>query len=446
MSVVTRFAPSPTGLLHIGNARTALVNWLFARAESGRFLLRLDDTDDERSTAAFAEAIEEDLRWLGLDRDARHRQSERLDRYAAASARLETAGRVYTCYETPEELEAKRRAQRARGRPPIYDRAGRRLTAAEQRAYEAEGRRPHLRFALDDAEVAWSDLIQGAKGFAGSRLSDPVIRRADGRPTYVLASVIDDLDLGVTHVIRGEDHVTNTAVQIQIMAALGGTPPDFGHLPLLADVHGRSLSKRLGALGLRALRERGLEPMAVNALLASLGTPHAPRIVHEPRALVEGFALDAFGRAPPRFDPGALDRLNAELVHTMPFEAARPRLEAMGMAGVDERFWLAVRPNLERLADAMHWWTVCRAALAPLVEEPDFLAVAAKLLPPGELDEAAFERWAEALKETTGRRGKALFRPLRLALTGREHGPPLARLLPIIGRERVEARLRGEVA
>jgi len=446
MSIATRFAPSPSGLLHIGNARTALVNWLFARAHDGRFVLRLDDTDAERSGEALVRAIEEDLRWLGLVWDEAYRQSARLARYETAFERLAGAGRVYACYETPEELEAKRRAQRARGRPPVYDRAGRRLSAAERAAYEAEGRMPHWRFALDDGEVVWRDLIQGDKRFVGRRLSDPVIRRADGRPTYTFASAVDDLDLGITHVIRGEDHVTNTAVQIQIIETLGASVPAFAHLPLLVDPDGKNLSKRLGSLDLRGLREQGLEPMAINAVLATLGTGEAPRPVFRLQELVPGFDLENFGRAPPRFDPGLLERCNADLLHAMPFEVARPRLEALGVTEADERFWRAVRPNLDRFDDAMHWWAVCHAALAPVIEEPEYLREAAELLPEGALDEAAFAAWKNALEARTGRKGKALLRPLRLALTAREHGPALAHLLPIIGRERVRARLCGETA
>jgi len=446
MSIATRFAPSPSGLLHIGNARTALVNWLFARAHDGRFILRLDDTDAPRSRDDFAAAIEEDLRWLGLDWAEGDRQSERLERYEAAFATLADAGRVYACYETPDELEAKRKAQRARGRPPIYDRAGRRLTGAERSAFEAGGRVPHWRFALDDREVVWRDLIQGDKRFLGARLSDPVVRRADGRPTYTFASAVDDVELGITHVIRGEDHVTNTAVQIQIIEALSGPVPTFAHLPLLVDADGKSLSKRLGSLSLQALREQGLEPMAINAVLATLGTGDAPRPAFCPQDLATDFALEKFGRAPPRFEPKVLERLNADLLHAMPFEVAAPRLEALGMTGADEHFWLAVRPNLERFADAVHWWAVCHAALAPVIEEPEYLRAAAELLPEGELDEDAFAAWTDALRQHTGRRGKALFRPLRLAITAREHGPALAHLLPIIGRERVRARLCGEPA
>ncbi len=446
MTVTVRFAPSPTGLLHIGNARTALINWLFARARHGRFILRIDDTDPDRCRPEFIAAIEEDLRWLGLIWDERHQQSTRLAHYRLAFDTLQHAGRLYPCYETPEELEAKRRARRARGEPPIYDRAGRHLDEAHRRLYESEGRVPHWRFALDDGEVAWHDLIQGDKRFLGTHLSDPVVLRADGLPTYIFASVVDDVELGITHVIRGEDHVANTAVQVQIIQALGSRVPQFAHLPLLVDAEGRSLSKRLGGLTLRSLREQGIEPMAINCLLAALGTPDAPRIAFEPQDLATEFALERFGRAPPKFDPAMLERINAELLHAMPYELARPRLVELGLGDADARFWHAVRPNLTRLTEAREWWAVITGPITPVIEDRGHLAVAAELLPEGELDERTFERWITAIKESTGRRGRALYRPLRLALTGREHGPELRHLLPLIGRQRALARLRGEVA
>ncbi|MFQ5783511.1 MAG: glutamate--tRNA ligase [Alphaproteobacteria bacterium] len=446
MTVVTRFAPSPTGRLHVGNARVALVNWLFARNNGGRFILRLDDTDAERSTAEYAAAIEDDLAWLGLEYDERHRQSERRDRYAAAFDGLVAAGRVYACYESAEELAEKRRRQQARNRPPVYDRAALGLSDADRKALEAEGRQPHWRFRLDDGAVVWDDLAQGAKRFPSNSFSDPVILRADRRPTYTLASVVDDAELGVNHVIRGEDHVANTAVQIQIFAALGAALPAFAHLPLLTDAEGRNLSKRAGSLSLGALRARGIEPMALNSLLARLGTadPVAPRIALGD--LIDGFDLGRFGRAAPRFDEAELERLNARVLHLMPFAAVAERLAAMDLAAADETFWNAVRPNLARIDDAKTWWRVCHGAIRPVIDDPAVTARAAELLPAGAWDGATWKLWTEAVSRATGRRGKALFRPLRLALTGREHGPELKNLLPIIGRARAEARLRGETA
>lgn len=446
MSVLTRFAPSPTGRLHVGNARTALIAWLFARHASGRFVLRIDDTDGERADAALVRAIEHDLRWLGIDWDEQVQQSARTRVYEAAFAQLERRGRVYPCYETADELAEKRRVLRAQGLPPVYDRAGRALGSADRHAYQAEGRSPHHRFALHDGDVAWSDLIQGEKRFHTRNLSDPVIRRADGTFTYPFASAVDDLEFAISDVIRGEDHVTNTAVQIALIEALAGAPPRFGHLPLLVDTAGQGLSKRLGSLTLEALRAKGIEPRAVAGFLAALGTSLAPRPDLGLAVLVQTFHLEAYGRAPPRFEEEALARFNADVLHALPFVEAQPRLEALGIGAVDRGFYEVIRPNLEHLSDLVTWWAICHRPLMPVIEDPEFLAEALDRLPAGPLDADAAARWLDDLKEATGRRGKALYRPLRLALSGREHGPPLAQLATLIGRTRVVARLRGEIS
>lgn len=448
MSVVARFAPSPTGYLHVGNARIALVNWLFARKHDGRFLLRLDDTDLERSRPEYAAAIEEDLRWLGLAWDAFARESDRMDRYADAFERLRAAGRLYPAYETPEELDYKRKRQLARGEPPRYDRAALRLSDAERLRLEGEGRRPHWRFRLADADVAWDDLVRGPTHFSGAHLGDPVLFRADRRPLYTLSSVVDDVDFGITHVIRGEDHVSNTAVQLQIFAALGADPAaiGFAHLSLLTDAGGGGLSKRHGSLSLRELRRQGIEPMAVNSLLARLGTSDPVEPFADLDELLAGFDLSRFGRAAPKFDPAELERLNEAVLHRLPFAAVRGRLAAMGLADMDAALWEAVRPNLKRLSDAAEWHAVCHRPVAPVVTDPEFTAAAADLLPPEPWNAGTWAAWTAAVKARTGRSGKALFRPLRLALTGRDHGPELKTLLPQIGRERALARLQGKVA
>lgn len=449
MSVKVRFAPSPTGRLQVGNARIALVNWLFARKHAGVVLLRLDDTDTARCEDAYVRAIERDLAWLGLDWDETVRQSARTGRYEAAAARLRESGRLYPCYETAAELEAKRAQQAARGQPPVYDRAALRLTAADRRRLEAEGRRPHWRFALAAGEAAWTDLVRGPQRFQAGSVSDPVLIRADGRPLYTLTSVVDDVELGMTHVIRGEDHVANTAAQLQLFAALGAGPPVFAHLPLLTDAGGRKLSKRAGDLSLEALRETaGVEAMALDAYLAKLGTADPVEVRHSLAALVDAFDIARFARAAPKFDRDELLRLNARLLHDTPYEAVAGRLADMGLADVDAAFWEAVRPNLERLADVRDWHAICRGEVAPWIEAGDaaFLARAADLLPVEPWDAATWDHWTAALKQAAGRQGAGLFKPLRKALTGRDHGPELRRLLPLIGRDRAAARLRGEPA
>jgi glutamyl-tRNA synthetase len=440
--VKVRFAPSPTGLLHVGNARVALVNWLFARRAGGRFLLRLDDTDTGRSTAEFAQTIEEDLRWLGLEWDEFAVQSARAARYEDAAARLKESGRLYPCYETAEELSLKRKAAMQAGRAPVYDRVALRLDPAQRTKLEAEGRQPHWRFALAHEAIAWDDLARGRVEFEGANLSDPVLVREDGRPLYTLSSVVDDIDLGISHVMRGEDHVSNTAVQIQLAQALGGTVPVFAHLPLLVDAAGQGLSKRLGSLGLRTLRAEGIEAMAVNSYLARLGTPDPVEPHVSLDELVATFDIGRFGRAAPRFDPEELRRLNARLLHITPYESVRDRLPA----GLDVALWEAVRPNLTTLADAMDWHAICRGPVTPVIEDAELVAAAAELLPPEPWDGETWRTWTEAVKARTGRTGKRLFRPLRLALTGLERGPELRDLLPLIGRARAAARLRAESA
>jgi glutamyl-tRNA synthetase len=445
--VKVRFAPSPTGFLHLGNARGALINWLYARRHGGMMLLRLDDTDRERSTPEFAAAIEEDLDWLGLRWDERIRQTDRLDHYLAAAQRLRDAGRLYPCYETEEELQLKRFAQVAGGGLQSYDREGLRLSDKQRRSFEAEGRKPHWRFLIEYKDTSWTDGIRGPQHFHGSKLSDPVLMRADGMPTYTLASVVDDTELGITHVIRGEDHVANTAVQLQIFEALGAAESvHFVHFSLLTDAGGHNFSKRQGALSIRSLREEGLEPMSINALLARLGTADPIEPVIDLRDLVAGFDIARFSRASPKLDSDEIRRLNAQVVHALPFERVRPRLAQLGLVGADEAFWRAVRPNLKNFAEAREWWAIARTPLAPTVEDSAFLADAAALLPPEPWDEATWSAWTRAITASTGRKGKDLFRPLRLALTAREHGPELRALLPMLGRVRAEARLRGTAA
>ncbi|RDD61598.1 glutamate--tRNA ligase [Ferruginivarius sediminum] len=449
MSVKVRFAPSPTGLLQVGNARIALVNWLFARKRGGAVLLRLDDTDRARSRAEYAAAIEADLTWLGLTWDEFARQSDRMDRYDLAAARLRESGRLYPCYETAEELEQKRKLQAARGRPPVYDRAALRLEEADRERLEAEGRRPHWRFKLEGGEVAWNDLVRGRQTFQAGSVSDPVLIREDGRPLYTLTSVVDDIELGVTHVMRGEDHVANTAAQVQLFQALDGDLPAFAHLPLLTDPQGRKLSKREEDLSLQALRaDVGVEAMALNAYLAKLGTSDPIEVRHDLQALLADFDIGRFGRAAPKFDTDELLRLNARLLHETPFEAVSQRLSEMGLDDVDAAFWAAVRGNVERLADVRDWHAICRGEVEPMIGDDDaeFLVTAAGLLPAEPWDEETWGRWTGALKQETGRKGAKLFKPLRKALTGREHGPELRELLPVIGRARAVARLHGRRA
>lgn len=436
-----RFAPSPTGLLHVGNARVALANWLLARARGGRVLLRLDDTDTERSKAEYAEALAEDLRWLGLDWDESFRQSDRGALYAAAAERLKAGGRLYPCLENEEELRAKRERQLRAGKPPVYDRAALSLTADQLARARANGKEPYWRFRLSHRSVAWRDGVLGERQVKLPSLSDPVLIRADGTPLYTFTSVVDDLESGVTHVVRGEDHVTNTGVQLDLWEALGGDPRalGFAHLPLLTDADGGPLSKRLGSLSLRQLRRDGIEPAALAGYLAALGTSRDP-VPGMPADQVAGFDLGAVSRSPARFDPRQLLALNRRWLHDAPFAAVRDRLPE----GAEEPFWLAIRGNLDLLTEARGWWQVVAGTVVPPPQEAerDYLRAALEALPSEPWDEGSWGAWTAALREATGRKGRALFLPLRLALTGEEHGPEMKPLLPLIGRERAVQRLR----
>jgi glutamyl-tRNA synthetase len=436
-----RFAPSPTGLLHVGNARIALANYLFARRHDAQFTLRLDDTDTTRGTAEFAEAIAHDLHWLGLAWDDSFRQSDRLDRYAAAAERLKQSGRLYPCFESEDELRAKREARIRQGRAPIYDRAMLKLTPEQRQAAEAGGKRPYWRLLLTPRTVTWIDLVLGHRQVKLTAISDPVLIRADGSPLYSFTSVVDDIETGVTHIIRGEDHITNTGVQLDLIEALGGSPErfHFAHLPLLTDVDGGKLSKRFEGLSLRSLQRDGVEPKAVTGYLARLGTSDDP----EPlplETLVETFDFSRFSASAARFDVRQMLALNRRVLHGLSFAEVASRLPA----GATEAFWLAVRDNLDLLSEARGWWDVVSGSIVPPVieGEAEFFRLALETLPGEPWDGDVWKTWTSALREVSGRKGRALFHPLRLALTGEEKGPELAGLLPLMGQTRVAERLR----
>jgi glutamyl-tRNA synthetase len=433
MTVVTRFAPSPTGRLHVGNIRTALHNFLFARKEGGIFILRIDDTDRERSTAEFDQAIRDDLEWMGLTPDKLVRQSERFDLYEREFDRLKEAGRVYACYETPEELEIRRKVLLGRGLPPVY----------ERRPAEApvpDGRAPHWRFRLDhDSPIAWNDLIRGPQRFDPSLLSDPVVRREDGSWLYLLPSVIDDVDLGVTHVVRGEDHVSNSAVQIQMFEALGAKPPQFAHEALLVAAEGK-LSKRLGSYGAEHLRAEAVEPMAMLSILARIGTSQPVEPVARLDELADSFDFGTFGRAPAHFDPKEVEQVNARLLHKLDFAAIAGRLPQ----GATEQDWLLLRGNLDRLSDFAGWLAVLHGDIDPPELGHEERLLVKEAVTAAETLDWSVDPWrtlTERLKQTSGKKGRELFHPLRLALTGRESGPEMAGLVAEMGRDRALRRL-----
>ena len=456
MTVTVRFAPSPTGHIHIGNTRTALFNWLYAKKKGGRFILRFDDTDVERSRKEYADGISRDLEWLGIKPDLTVAQSQRFSLYDAAVEKLKAAGLLYPCYETPEELERRRKIRLSRRLPPVYGREALKLTDEERAALEAEGRKPHWRFLLPNyrsdpftterTEVQWDDVVRGPQTVDLASMSDPVLIRADGTYLYTLPSVIDDIDLGVTHIIRGDDHVTNTGAQIALFRALSAEPPAFGHHNLLTTVSGEGLSKRTGSLSVASLRDAGIEPMAVASLAVLIGTSENVTAASSMEELAALFDPTSTSRSAAKFDPAELSGLSRHLIQTLPFGEVADRLSLLGIAGDDaEAFWIAVRGNLETVSEAEDWWRIVKKSPAKdadlSTEDRDFVRAAARHLPEEPWDADTWRAWTGAVKAETGRKGRGLFMPLRIALTGREQGPELAGLLPLLGREETLARL-----
>lgn len=443
MTVAVRFAPSPTGVLHVGSVRTALIVWLCARKNNGNFMLRIDDTDLQRSKEENVDDIMAGLKWLGLDWDRFARQRDRAENYDVAIQKLKDNGRLYPCYETEDELALKRKSLLSRSMPPIYDREALTLTDAQKAKYEAEGRKPHWRFKLNHDPIIWQDLVRGHVEFHGKDMSDPVLIREDGRPLYHICSVIDDIDFGITHIVRGEDHVSNTASHVQMFEALGATPPHFAHVTLLGDMEGKKLSKRKGSFSLASLRDEvGIEPMAIISLMSRIGTSDPIEPLMNIQEAIDSFDFSKFSRNLPKFDEEELYRLNAKILHKMEFSEVKDRLLGMGLADIDEAFWQTVRPNLEILSDIQDWWQVAKGPVTPVIEDPEFTSLAAELLPEGPWDNTTWDQWVNAIKAKTDRKGKALFMPLRLSITGQQHGPELKELLPLIGRQRVLERLK----
>ncbi|MBM1557680.1 glutamate--tRNA ligase [Sulfitobacter mediterraneus] len=433
---VTRFAPSPTGYIHVGNLRTALMNYLIARKAGGTFILRIDDTDPERSKEEYVDAIKEDLTWLGLHWDRVERQSERLDQYHAAADDLRAKGRFYEAFETPTELDLKRKKQLNMGKPPVYDRAALALSDDEKDALRAERGDGVWRFKLDQERIEWNDGILGDISIDAASVSDPVLIRGDGQILYTLASVVDDTEMGVTHVVRGSDHVTNTATQIQIMQALGmGNVPNFAHHSLLTGPQGEALSKRLGTLSLRDLRAQGIQPYALLSLMARLGSSDPVELRTDMENLIDGFDINHFGSAPTKFDVQDLFPLTGRYLQQLPLEAVADEISALGVpADQADRFWSVTRENISTLKDLSGWWAMFRDGADPVIEEgdEDFIKEAMAMLPDMPFDESTWSSWTAAVKEATGRKGRGLFRPLRLALTGQEHGPEMAAVMPLL--------------
>ena len=445
MSVKTRFAPSPTGMLHVGNVRTALVNWLFSRANNGVFMLRMDDTDLVRSKAEYETSIKKDLQWLGLNGDEFARQSERFARYQEVKSQLIASGRLYPCYETQVDLDMKRKMLLSRGLPPIYDRSSLKLSKEEHEKLQAQGHKPHYRFLLEDETIEWDDLIRGNIQFQAKNLSDPIVIREDGSMTYILCSAVDDIDFEITHILRGEDHITNTAIGIQITKALGKLPPKIGHTSLLQSKTGE-ISKRLGGFDIQSIREQFIEPMTVNSLLAKMGTSDSIEVARTMAELIREFDVKKFSPSPVNYDFNELLQLNHKLITNMSYEEIKPSLDNLQI-NITPEFWQAIHGNINTVNEVKAWWDICNQDISAVIspENEEFLKDSCKLLPEGDWDVSTWDQWIGKIKTETGRMGKQLFMPLRLSLTGQEHGPELKLLLPLIGRKKVEKRLNGEI-
>lgn len=440
--VITRFAPSPTGKLHVGNTRTALINFLYARKYGGKFILRIDDTDLVRSTDEFKDAIMSDLKWLELDWDETFTQSNRLARYSDAKEQLIKLGRLYPCFETSEELDIKRKLQLSAGKPPIYDRSALKLTDAQKADYAAAGRKHHYRFLVNDAPIAWNDMVKGPLRYEGKHISDPIVIREDGSMTYMLCSTVDDMDYNISHIIRGEDHVSNTAIQKQMFEAFNAITPEFGHLSLVKSLE-EKISKRNGGFDIESMREAvGLEAMAINSFFVSIGTAKPVVPYADMKDLISQFDIGLFSKSPTTYMPDELIRLNHKMVVNMEYDDVLEHLNLMGAAHISKDFWNAVRANLDTVNDVVDWWKMCHE-MPPKAAglDKEFLATAAKLVPKGKIEYDTWSIWTKVISAETGLRGKSLFLPLRLALTGIEHGPEMGKLLPLIGYEEVMERL-----
>ena len=437
---IVRFAPSPTGYLHIGNFRTALINFLFAKNKNGHFMLRIDDTDDERSLQKYEDAIKKDLSWVGINWDSLEKQSSRLSYYDQALQKLLDKKRAYPCFETAEELSLKRKKQLSSGKPPIYDRSALNLSDSDIADFKAKGKSPHYRFLLDHTDVNWNDLVKGISQYNMSNLSDPVIIREDGRVIYTLASVVDDIDFGVTDILRGEDHMTNSAAQIQLFEALESLPPNLGHLSLLTDISGAGLSKRMGSISLRDLKDEGFQPMAISSLLSKIGTSDAVEIFRDINQIISDFDISKFGKSKPKFDKNELRGLNSKFFKMLDFSGISNQLKKFNFK-ISSDFWELVKGNIQNLEELELWWNIIYGNIEPIYNDENFINTAVETLPDGNFDKNTWTNWTSILMKETGRKGKELYNPIRLCLTGQNKGPEMATLIFLMGREKVLERL-----
>jgi glutamyl-tRNA synthetase len=435
--MLVRFAPSPTGLLHVGNLRTALVNYLFTKSQGGQFMLRIDDTDLARSKAEYEDGLKHELEWMGLHWDRFEKQSLRFERYEEARKKLVASGHLYPCYETPEEIDVKRKMQASRGLPPMYDRAALKLSDAEKAAFEAEGRTPHWRFKMAHAPIQWHDLVRGEVSFDGAKISDPVLIREDGVALFTLSTSVDDGEHGITHIMRGEDHVSNTAVQVQVMQALGYTPPQFGHMALLKMKEGK-ISKREGGGDVQSLREEGVFPLVLASYLAKIGTSDAIELAASMQELVQQFSVSKLGRAMANYDPEEVARLNHKYWRNISYEEMQTLLpNDWQRERVTKEIWGVIQSDVNSKADIGNWLTIIYGGVVTNLADSDaeYLEQISNFIPE-DLNNNSWNEFVEKTKQETGRKGKELFMPIRNVLTAGVHGPELDRLFYILGKVR----------
>ena len=440
MTTVSRFAPSPTGLLHLGNIRTALINWLYARTNNGKFILRIDDTDLERSKDEYISQIKYDLDWLGIDFDETFNQSSRFDRYREQFEKLKADGRIYPCYETPEELERKRKLLIAAGGKQVYDRSAMELTDQQKKDYEAEGRKPHWRFLLKTERMKWDDLLKGEIDIDLTSLSDPVLFREDGVPLYTFSSAVDDIDYGITNVIRGDDHTSNTAVQVEIINALDQNKITFAHHALLKASSGDKLSKRDNVISISSFREANMEPISILSLLATIGTSNSIELKDNIDQIKSEFKLSTISTSPGRIEIDVLNALNKKQVQKYNFSEIEERLKKIDEK-IDQKFWETIRGNLNVVEDIKQWTDIVFNSETIKPSDKDYIKIAMELIPDDPWNDETWGLWTSAIKEKTGRKGKDLFLPLREAFTGLNHGPEMKLLIQLLGREKIIERV-----
>ncbi len=444
--MVLRFAPSPTGLLHVGNLRTAIINWLFAKKHDYDFLLRIDDTDDTRSKKEYVDFIEEDLKWIGLEWSLKYAQSDRLGAYDDAFNYLKSNNLIYRCFETDEELSLKRARQRSAGLPPVYDRSSLRISKDKIIQYESEGRSSYWRLKLPDKPIIWKDKIYGEVRFDSKSYSDPVIIRADGRYLYTITSVVDDIYSKVSNIIRGSDHLTNSGIQIYLFQALGSKAPNFFHHSLMTSADGEPLSKRIGSLSIRGIRESGIEPEVLLNYLTFVGDITNQSEFYEISELAKNFDAQKLSKSNAPFDERLLKEVNSGFLQQQNYDFFKKKSDLLGLKQVPKEFWGAVKNNIKVFDEIKDWTEVIYGNIQPVIDDPEYINLALNLIPEVDFNELSWQNWTETIKEKSGRKGKKLFMPLRLSITGKDFGPEMAKLLPLIGKEKTLSRLNGRAS